>query len=87
MKLMSDGVYVMYKLGVFNVTGCLEEILQMIGYLDKLDFLLNVYTKHCRRLDPEEAEKMKEMKRSTLSAPGCTSIINIKRWTVTKFTD
>ncbi|ORZ16317.1 hypothetical protein BCR42DRAFT_33741 [Absidia repens] len=87
-KLMGDGVYTMYEIGEFNTPGSLQETLQLLGYFDNLHLLLHAYDKHCVRLDTEDAQKLKEMKRATLPTPDRDAITktttNNKRRSISK---
>ncbi|KAI8088880.1 uncharacterized protein BX664DRAFT_331648 [Halteromyces radiatus] len=87
-KLMADGLYLMYELRSFTVPGCINQILFLPCYFDDIYFILNVYRTHCVQMTPEQANESKRMKRPTLLTPEFDRIIdkttNRKRRWITK---
>ncbi|CAO3626379.1 unnamed protein product [Cunninghamella blakesleeana] len=87
-KLVSDGVYIMYQLKNFTVPGSVKQICSLLGYLDDLYFILNVFEAHCTQMEPEVIDVYKNKKRNSLSTPETHRITesstNNKRPCITK---
>ncbi|KAI8342925.1 hypothetical protein BC941DRAFT_409939 [Chlamydoabsidia padenii] len=67
-KLLADGLYIIYELRSFTVPGSIDQILVLTGYFDEMYYALNVYLTHCIQMSSEQVnESMRILTLPTLS--------------------
>lgn len=78
----------MYQLKNFTVPGSIKQICSLLGYLDDLYYILNVFESHCTKMASEDVDVYKDKKRHSLSTPQANRItessISNKRPCITK---